>query len=453
MIRSLARGTGDSPPTPPGPGLVPGGAIRFPRRSLLAAAGAATLPGSGDLALRKPPDVGREVQISVRDEGDQRAAAPAEACALPADAPVSARVDCTTDVGAVAGIRASLDARADALERGDRDAFLSTLDLRNPTWRRIQAEYFDAGAGAGRGRSVLRGTPVALQAKPAGYVRATIEFARAGASATDVGTWIFRADESGTWLHAEPLNDELGPRRIDDRGDFVLSHYDWDADIVDRVAAVAATAWAQVGRSLPLPTAIRPTISLNPSYAAHSGLRGSTTWAAYLPGSRGTVLLRSPGSYGAGTTAIGESADARLLVPLAHEMTHLVNDDIISIVRIPHWMAEGLAEHVADHMREGELAPAARAGRTWTLDKASDVIEWGTDPARDYTPSDVSMAYAHAAHGVRYFVERFGMEAFWSLAREYAESRRWEVAFQMVTGMTWEAFGDDWAAWVRARVA
>ena len=372
-------------------------------------------------------------------------------CARPEDSIPGAVFDCTTDASALAGIAASLSARASALERGDRDAFLDTLDLRNPTWRRIQTEYFDAGRGPRP--SVMRGAPVTLQAKQGGYVRAAIEFARAGAPTTDRGSWVFSLGRDGTWRHAEPLNEELGPRRLDDRGAFVISYYDWDADILDRVATVATTAWAKVGACLPLPDGIRPTISLNPTYASHSGLRGSTTWAAYLPGSRGTVLLRSPDSYGAGTNPVHEGPDEKLLIPLSHEMTHLVNDDIISVVRIPHWMSEGLAEHVADHMRAGELAGVVRAGREWTLDKASDVIEWGTDPGRNYTSADVSLAYAHASHGVRYFIERFGMDTFWALAREFAGSRMWERSFSQVTGLSWEAFGFDWAAWLRARLA
>lgn len=371
-------------------------------------------------------------------------------CVVPDEAPVTSVFDCTNDAVAFAGITVSLGARADALERGDREGFLATLDVRNPTWRRIQTEYFDSGRSARS--SVLRGTPVFLQAKPGGYVRATVDFARTGALPSDRGFWVFSPGPDGIWRHAEPMNEELGPRRLDDRGAFVISYYDWDADVVDRIANVASTAWAKVGAILPLPTAVRPTISLNPTYGSHSGLRGSNTWAAYLPGSRGIVLLRSPDSYGAGTIPVGASPDEKLLIPLAHEMTHLVNDDIVSVVRIPHWMSEGLAEHVADHIRPAELAPIVRAGTTWTLDKASDVIEWGTDPARNYSAADISLAYAHAAHGVRYLIERFGIETFWALASEFASSRMWDQSFQQVTGVTWEAFDTDWNVWLRARV-
>lgn len=370
-------------------------------------------------------------------------------CPVPQDDPTVLVSGCVNFERAFTGISASLNARADALERDDRDAFLATLDLRNPTWRRIQSEYFDSRHG--QRNVVLRGTPIALHAKPGGYVRATVAFARDGSPPTERGAWVFSSDSEGIWHHAEPTNEELGPRLLDDRGDFVLSYYEWDADVLDRVAEVARSAWTTVGAILPLPTSVRPTISLNPTYGSHSGLRGANTWAAYLPGTKGIVLLRSPESYGAGTVPINSTPDPKLLVPLTHEMTHLVNDDIVSIVRIPEWMSEGLAEHVADHMRAGELAGVVRSGRTWTLDKVNDVIEWGLDAARNYSSADVSLAYAHAAHGVRYYVERFGLERFWSLAREYATSRTWDLTFQQVTGVSWATFGTDWTSWLQAR--
>jgi hypothetical protein len=360
-----------------------------------------------------------------------------------------APLDCTEDATTMAGIAASLTARADALERDDRDAFLATLDLRNPTWRRIQTEYFDSRHG--QRNIVLHGTPVSLQVKPYGYVRATVEFARGASPPMERGSWVFSRDASGVWRHAEPMNEELGPRLLDDRGAFVISHYEWDTDVLDRVAAVAQSAWARVNAILALPTTVRPTVSLNPTYGSHSGLRGATTWAAYLPGTRGIVLLRSPDSYGAGTASVTSTPDAKLLIPLTHEMTHCVNDEVVSLVRVPQWMSEGLAEHVSDHMRTVELATVVRARKTWTLDKASDVIEWGVDPARNYTSADISLAYAHAAHGVRYYIERFGLETFWALSREFATSRTWDRTFQAVSGITWEAFGADWNSWLRDR--
>ena len=46
-------------------------------------------------------------------------------------------------------IRACLEARSDALSRGDRKAFVATIDQRNPTWRRIQGDVFDLSARGG----------------------------------------------------------------------------------------------------------------------------------------------------------------------------------------------------------------------------------------------------------------------------------------------------------------
>lgn len=344
-------------------------------------------------------------------------------------------------------IRACLEARSDALSRGDRKAFVATIDQRNPTWRRIQGDVFDLSARGGLGAAAFY-SPVRVQEKPFGYVKAFLDVSTARGMAPGERTaWIFSRQSDGTVLHAEPTNDELGMRQTTTVGGIVLSHYEWDADILDRVASVAQRAWERVSSVIETPETIRPIISLNPTYAAHSGLRGFSTWAAYLPGSRTTVLLRSLESFGAGPVTMSESEDSRLLIPLTHELTHLANDCILSIVKIPHWMSEGLAEYVADNFRTREFVSAVASNRQWSLDKASEIIEWGSDVSRGYTGNDVSLAYAHASHGTRYFIERFGITRFWELAREFASSRRWADSFLTVTGVPWNDFGADWFRW------
>ncbi len=344
-------------------------------------------------------------------------------------------------------IRACLDARSDALARGDRQAFVATIDQRNPTWRRIQGDVFDQSTRGGWGATAFY-SPVRVQEMPFGYVKAFLEISPSrGMAPAERTAWIFSRQGDGTVLLAEPTNDELGMRQTTSVGGVVLSHYAWDADIIDRVAAVAQSAWERVSSVIETPETVRPIVSLNPTYAAHSGLRGFSTWAAYLPGSRTTVLLRSPESFGAGPAAISGSEDSRLLVPLTHELTHLANDCILSIVKIPHWMSEGLAEYVADNFRTREFVSAVASNRQWGLDKVSEIIEWGSDGSRGYTGNDVSLAYAHASHGTRYFIERFGISRFWELAREFASSRRWADSFLTVTGVTWSDFGADWFRW------
>lgn len=351
------------------------------------------------------------------------------------------------DESTTLAIQTCLDARSDALMRGDRQAFVATIDQRNPTWRRIQGDVFDLSSRGGWGPTATY-SPVQLQDKPLGYVKAFLEVSPSrGVAPAERTTWVFSRQADGTVLHAEPTNDELGMRQTTSIGTVVLSHYNWDADIVDRVAAVAQTAWTRVSSIIELPKMIRPIVSLNPTYAAHSGLRGFSTWAAYLPGSRDTVLLRSLESFGAGPVQITETEDSRLLIPLTHELTHLATDCVLSIVKIPHWMSEGLAEYVADNFRTREFSSAVASNRQWSLDKASEIIEWGSDISRGYTANDISLAYAHASHGTRYFVERFGITRFWELAREFASSRRWAESFLTVTNVSWSDFGADWFRW------
>jgi hypothetical protein len=354
----------------------------------------------------------------------------------------------TPEEQAVAGeIEELLDRQALARASGDREAYMATIDQRNLVWRRIQGSVFDASS---RQRQSLRVTRVQL--KPDGYYKAWIEFRAApDAGAHGFAVWVFRQTDQG-WLHSEPLIEELGPRITSDSEHFRMSYYAWDEDVLERTMAVAEAARAMVTAKLAPPPVERVTVSMNPTFGSHSALREFGTWAAYLPGVRDLVLTRSLESFGATTTAPGETQDDRLLVALAHEYTHLVNDHIVSIVKIPHWMSEGLAEYVAGNMRRDVVTRALAARRLVPLERASEAIEWGTDPVKGYTLNDVVLGYAEAAWAVAYFIHRFGQDAFFDLSRAYAESRRWEESFSGVTQTTWANFQDAWQQWLREQL-
>ena len=106
----------------------------------------------------------------------------------------------------------------------------------------------------------------------------------------------------------------------------------------------------------------------------------------------------------------------------------------------------------ADRCRCVAVSPDGVRGWVLALDKAEDVLEWGTDPARGYSDAQISLAYGEAALAVTYFVERFGQENFWNLARTFGENRRWNEDFAGVTGETWDQFQSGWMAWLRRRL-
>ncbi|HEU5316444.1 MAG TPA: hypothetical protein VFX49_10060 [Chloroflexota bacterium] len=348
-----------------------------------------------------------------------------------------------------AGIQATLDRQAAARSAADREAFTATVDQRNLVWRRIQSEAFAAatarGAQPGPTYRVTR-----IEPKQAGYVKAWIDVLPPnGSEPTAQGVWVFREAENG-WLHTEILNEELGPRKTLETEHFTLLYYEWDDDVIERVGATAERAHARILSKTGLGPSVRPTINVNPTYGSHSALRGFGTWALYMSGSD-TILIRSLESYGAGMTAPGEAPEDRLLVALTHEYGHLVNNSVVSTVKMPKWMVEGFAEYVADNLRAGSLLSALRGGRTMTLDRASEIIEWGEDPGRGFTGADLDLAYAHSAHATTYFMERFGQDRFFALATEFADTRRWEPAFQTHAGIAWSDFERDWVAWARRR--
>ncbi|HXI17786.1 MAG TPA: hypothetical protein VNM48_15605, partial [Chloroflexota bacterium] len=257
----------------------------------------------------------------------------------------------TADDPATSDIQATLNRQATARARGDRDAFMATIDQRNLTWRRIQGDAFTLESGRGQ-RAALSYWVTGTQAKQSGYVKAWIDIgAQDGAALVGQAVWVFRQAESG-WLHSEILNEEIGPRKSQSSEHFTLGHFDWDDDVIERMVGVAERAHAHVTARTGIVPAGRPAISVNPTYGAHSALRGYGTWALFLPGTD-QIVIRSIESYGAGITAPGETQEDRLLVALTHEYAHLVNNSVVPTVKMPKWMVEGFAEFVTSHLREG----------------------------------------------------------------------------------------------------
>ena len=348
------------------------------------------------------------------------------------------------DPAALVGIQETLDRQGAARSARDRAAFMATIDQRNLTWRRIAGEYFDTYASTWSRHEQLTVTRVVP--KQDGYVKAFNDHAPLLQA-----VWVFHPSDQG-WLQAEPLNDELGQRQTRETDHFRLSYYSWDDDVVDGVAEVAEQAYAVVIQALGVEPGFSIVTSLNPTYASHSGLRGLAVQAAYLPDTKNMVLLRSPESFGAGEFTPDQTPAQTLAYPFTHELTHLVNDQIYRLVKMPCWMKEGLAEHVSGHYREDEVRAAYVARTQLSLDKADEVIEWNTDPSKGFTLTQISLAYGEAALAVAYFFEQFGQDRFWQLAQTYGDSRNWSESFLAVCGVTWERFRAGWDAWVRARL-
>ena len=351
---------------------------------------------------------------------------------------------------AMAGIQETLQRQAAARAGGDKAAYMATVDQTDLTWRRIQGEVFDADTAAGTPQPTY--TAARAQPKQDDYYKARIDVTPPGASSpTRYAVWIFRRVEAG-WLLSEIPYTELGARKTLDTDHFQLNHFDWDDDVIEGTGRIAERAYAAVVQKLGTAPSFRAVVSVNPTYGAHSRLRGRDILAAYLPDTKNVILVRSPECFGAGQVPVGQSPEDHLRYPFTHEYTHLVNDQIVPVVKITQWMAEGLAEYVSGNFREAEVRQAFRSGRQVTIDKADEIIEWKTDPAKGYTAAQISLSYGEAAFAVAYFMERFGQEAFWQLARTYAESRRWPDSFAAATGITWDQFQAEWMRWLRQQL-
>src|SRR5262249_10817019 len=136
---------------------------------------------------------------------------------------------------------------------------------------------------------------------------------------------------------------------------------------------------------------------------------------------QGNMHIHSVESYGAGFYDPSAGPAAALYPTIVHEYTHLVNDQIVSMARMPKRMVEGLAEYAAGSFRSGEVAGAARRDALLTLDQCHDVIFYTNE--KGYSPGMISLAYGESAYAVRWVADRWGIESFWSIAREYDRTR------------------------------
>ena len=72
---------------------------------------------------------------------------------------------------------------------------------------------------------------------------------------------------------------------------------------------------------------------------------------------------------------------------------------------------------------------------------------------KNYSPSEVSLAYGESAYAVRWIAEKWGIDAFWAVAKEYDKSRDFPAAIQNNLGQSWDQTQSDFLTWLKAQVS
>lgn len=378
------------------------------------------------------------------------AAAPARSPAAPASAapapgaatagPARTATPAPFDARAAArGIEDTLRRRAEAARRSDEAAFMATIDQQNLTWKRVQNEIFQKSRG-----SVTAGRVLRVQQHRDPYVKAWIDV---DGGERFAWTMIFR-EVDRRWLLSEPRDRELGSRQLTESQHFRIRYWAWDSDVVDRAARLADEAYAEVVGVLKVEPKQKPIVVMSPTFETHPG-RGSHSQAAfYNPDLKDTLFVRALESYGTPPyPSLGMTADDGLRWSIAHELTHLVSDQIVPIVKMQEWMSEGLAEWVSSPIKDRLVAQALRGGRLPTLKELDDTINGKEQMG--YSAQQVRRAYDLSIAVVEYVVGRYGLDGFWRLAKEFATTRSMAEATPKALGVSYERLEGDWQQYVR----
>lgn len=336
-------------------------------------------------------------------------------------------------------IEDTLRRRAEAAQRGDEAAFMATIDQQNLTWKRVQNEIFRTSRSA-----IVAGRVLRVQPHRGDYVKAWIDI---GAGEKYAWTMVFRPVD-GRWLLSEPRDRELGSRKLTESKHFRIRYWEWDADVVERAGRLADEAYEQVVGALQVEPKGKPIIVMSPTFETHPGRSGHTQAAFYNPDQKDTLFVRSLESYGTPPyPPLGMTAEDELRWSIAHELVHLVNDQVVPIVKMQEWMSEGLAEWVASPIKDRLVRQAVSAGRLPTLKELDETIHGKEQMG--YTPQQVRRAYDLSIGVVEYLIARYGLDGFWKLARAFATTRSMAEATPQALGISYEQLERDWQQYVR----
>jgi hypothetical protein len=150
------------------------------------------------------------------------------------------------------------------------------------------------------------------------------------------------------------------------------------------------------------------------------------------------------------------ATDTSLLFDLTHEAVHLVQARVgldETFGRVPAWLVEGHAEHVALvtlqnvaplsvvlrlAQRNGGVSPAARDGRLQSLRDLERLADWGRAEARD-----AELTYGQALYAAALLDARYGFDAALRILALVQGGSPFESAFVAVTGTDIDSFYAD----------
>lgn len=332
------------------------------------------------------------------------------------------------------GIQKVLDQRMRALDKGDEALFMATIDQSNLTWKRVQSDYFKSPYYA---RYFLHAGITArvkrVQIYQDSYVKVWLSLSSEGQAER---VWVYRWVD-GQWLHSEPQEEELGERLLRETDHFTVKYWAWDKPVIDDVVATVEAGYQYAVTRARRQPKEKFLVILSPTYQTHPGRAGADVAANYIADLG--LAIRSPESFG------GVLAGNVLSSIVAHELIHLLVREIAYPRAVPVWMNEGAAYYLTDDVRVSMLRESVRKGQIFSLKELENLYILDDELQQRY-------ALAQSSALVGYIIETYsGVDKFWQLLADEAQSRSVAESLQRVLGVDYDQFEKNWQAYLKKK--
>lgn len=343
-----------------------------------------------------------------------------------------------------------LHARASAMAKGDRNAFLQTVDATRPTFRRIQLREFELPSARGTLNSTFK---ISNAERYRGYIRGFVEetlegnaFVGAFNGGRAYARRYFRA-EAGKWLLTEPTGDETGREKKLSAGDVEATYWEMDEDVAPVFLAALSEAR---GYAVPYSPKPQPLI-LHVSFVPTAELAGPGWDGFSRQGGQRPQRLFYPLWYAFDSTRTHLSAYAQyaLRTDALDEVREGVAPGVAGRLFTNRWLDHGWLDYASGLDMTVTLKQSCAGVPIPSLQQLADGAPELGQPG--VSPETHGRHYAFSASMVAYLYEKYGVDAFWRLMTAFVKNSSATSNFPAILQVTPDEFYASWLIWLKKK--
>jgi hypothetical protein len=341
-----------------------------------------------------------------------------------------------------------LHARADAMARGNRNAFLATIDTTRLAFRRIQLREFDYPSVRGTLDSTFK---ISNAEWYRGYVRGFVEETLEGSffsGAFNGGRAYYRhyfRNDGGKWILTEPTGDETGAQLKKVSGDVEIGYWALDEDVsnVLLTSLEDARRFAQAHARKPV------TQKLVVTFVPTAELAGPV-WDGFSAGSNvvgSETLTPWWWAFDASRTRVSAYTEFTLRRSALAAVRESVVPQIWARLISDPWLDDGWYSFAAGL----DVTLIVRQSCSGVAIPTLAELRAGVPPLGQpgVSPEAYGRYGAYAAAMVEFLFDRYGPDAYWALMAAYVQNASAAVNFPKVLKVTLDEFYAGWLVWLK----